>query len=397
MMRARELENGSRLVPLKFPLDEVPHLVIEPNLTCNLRCRSCYNRSPGVVKSLEMIRSELDFASTQRKLETVSLLGGEPTLHPDLPEIVAEVKRRGLTCQILTNGLVLHQDSSNELLDRLIGAGLNRILLHADVGQPRSGIDLSGFIRSLFERFEERRLYFGLAVTIYPENRARLPELARRYARYRFFDGILATLSKDTARTTQPLAPPAEVDLLTEHRAMASGLGVFPTTYVPSSLDDLEVTWLVYFYYLNPDTGAAFAISPRLNRVFRRFYRRLTGRHFFAMTAPAWLFRLNWFLTMMMELTLKPGRLGELARLLHQAGGLNRLRFHYVVVQSGPEWNVRAQQIQMCYHCPDATVRDGRLMPVCVADLIRPLGSASPPLEANRRLRETVHAHLEAS
>ncbi len=396
-MRATDLENAAQLVPLKFPSREVPHLVIEPNLTCNLRCRACYNRSRGVLKSLATIRSELDFALSRRKLETVSLLGGEPTLHPQLPEIVAEVKQRKLVCQILTNGVILFEDSRNLLLERLLAAGLDRILLHVDVGQPRMGIDRSRLVESLFNRFEQRHLYFGLTVTVYPENRATLPQLLKQYASYRFFDGVLATLSKDTALTTQPDGSPGEMDLVPEHRALASVLGVLPSTYLPSSLDDLEVTWLLYFYYLNSETGIAFSISPRLNRTFRQLYRRLTGRQFFAITPPPGTFALNFLITMATELALAPRRLGELVRLLSQSRGLQNLRFHYVVIQSGPEWNPQRRQVRLCHHCPDATVRNGHLLPVCVADLISPLEGDAPDCASNRVLRETVLAHLEES
>jgi hypothetical protein len=65
------------------------------------------------------------------------------------------------------------------------------------------------------------------------------------------------------------------------------------------------------------------------------------------------------------------------------------------VIQSGPEWNTQRQQVRLCYHCPDATVRNGHLMPVCVADLVSPLEGDVPDLPPNRNLRETVHAHLE--
>jgi len=395
-MLRTDLENSSDIRPQKTPLREVPHIVIEPNQTCNLRCRSCYNLDRDHVKSLDRIREEIDLARRKRNLDTVSLLGGEPTLHPRIGDIVSYVKSMGLICQMLTNGIVFLDPMRAGLLDDLVNAGLDRIVLHADTGQQRPGTRLESFCESVFDRFEQRRIPFSLSITLYPENRGTLPDLMTQYARYRFFDGILATLVKDPRNTAQqPADRAAGADILEEHEAIVRRLRILPAAYIPSSLDDSFISWLMYFYTLNTRTGATFGVSPRFNRLFRKGYRLLAGRYAFGMTSDPSQFKVTCLLSGIAEVLLSPSRLPSFLRLIRDSSAMDALRFHYIVIQSGPEWNAKHGKVQICHHCPDATIRNGKITPVCIADLINPILPAKPSRSSDEGLRQTVYAHLE--
>jgi hypothetical protein len=395
-MTRADLENASDIRPQKTPLREVPHIVIEPNQTCNLRCRSCYNLDRHQVKSLPRIHEEIDLARRKRNLDTVSLLGGEPTLHPRIVDVVSYVKSRGLICQILTNGIVFLDPKRAGFLDDLVRAGLDRIVLHADAGQRRPGTRLESFCESVFDQFEQRRLPFSLSITLYPENRGTLPDFIRKYARYRYFDGILATLVKDPRNTARPSADrSAGSDILEEHKAIARRLRILPAAYIPSSLDDSFISWLMYFFTLNTHTGATFGVSPRFNRLFRKAYRLLAGRYAFGMTTDPSQFKVTCLLSGLAEILLSPPRLLSFLRLIEDSSAMDALRFHYIVIQSGPEWNAGYGKVQICHHCPDATIRNGKITPVCIADLINPILPAKPGHPSDEALRQTVYAHLE--
>ena len=395
-MKVLELSNAGKLMPLKVAAREVPHAVIEPNYTCNRRCAACYNRFREGVKPFEQVTEEIDRAIALRNLETISILGGEPTLHPRLVEIVRYIKSKGLVCQILTNGLVFLRDESNCLLDKLVDAGLDRVVLHIDCGQGLTPGEVEQMRGVLFTRLEQRGVCFGLSVTLYTENLASVPDIMHRYARYRYFDGVLATLARDMGRAgTDPPVMPADHELHDVHASIEQGLGVQPSSFIPSNLDDQEVRWLIYFYYVNVATGATVPVSPRFNRCMRRGYRLLTGRHLFAVPMNPSLTRVWFLLTAVIESLLSPSQVFRHVRLALHSALLKSLRFQYIVLQSAPRVDADGGPVEICYHCPDATIRNGKLVPVCLADRISPTGEYRGSVPGDSVLADVVCAHLE--
>jgi hypothetical protein len=381
---------------MKIAAREVPHAVLESNYNCNRQCTHCYNRFRGIVKPLAQIKAEIDQTMAKRNLETISILGGEPTLHPHLPEIVRYIKSKNLVCQILTNGVVLLKAGGDALLDRLVDAGLDRIVVHVDDGQGLDEQEVGEMRTSLFTKFEQRKLYFALSVTLYADKPDAIPVVMKRYARYRYFDGILATVARHMDQVVQSLpSSNGSPELSDVYMNISNSLRVEPSSYLPSNLDDREVRWLIYFYYINAATGASVSISPAFTRLMRRVYRLLTGRHLFAVPMRPWLSRL-WFLcTLLAEMLLDPVKIFHYVHLVKSSALLRYVRFQYIVVQSAPQFNAEKQCVEICYHCPDATIRNGKLAPVCLADWISPPGKHLADEGGDPRISETVYAHLE--
>lgn len=77
------------------------------SFNCNNRCRFCAQggkRSSARGKSLKEITTLLRDAAA-KKITGVVFTGGEPTLHPDLPTVVAEARKMGFSSiQVQTNG-----------------------------------------------------------------------------------------------------------------------------------------------------------------------------------------------------------------------------------------------------------------------------------------------------
>lgn len=75
---------------------------------CNMRCSFCHN--PELVlpeRYVDAIPTSevLDFLKTRvGKIEGVTISGGEPTLQPDLPEFIAQVKKLGFLVKLDSNG-----------------------------------------------------------------------------------------------------------------------------------------------------------------------------------------------------------------------------------------------------------------------------------------------------
>jgi len=395
-MKASDIRHKVDLRPQKLSVRETPHLTIETNQSCNIRCRGCYNLYKKYVKPIARIKGEIDLALEKRNLETITLLGGEPTLHPDLPEVIRYVKSKNMNCVVLTNGVVFLDDKGDRLLDDMIASGLDRIVLHVDAGQAHIHDDIDRVRTHILDKFEKRKLAFALSTTVYMDSRGEIPELMRRYSRYRYFDGVLSILEMDTPLNFIPAANPKPVPTLwDEYDSISRELGIEPASYIPSSLDDDTICWLMFFYYINVRTGHTFWGSPEYSRIFRQVYRLFTGRHVFGITSsPAWL-PLMFFLSSLVELILHPGKTGAWLRVVRNSRALRDLRFQYILLQDGPRFVPHKNSVQLCYHCPDATIRNGKLTPLCAADLINPMEISDNKKPVSWDLYFTVYHHLE--
>lgn len=91
---------------------------------CNNNCPHCYAGGPRQT-------AELDTAAWKRIIEklaafqvpNVVFTGGEATLRPDLPELVAHAQAQGVVTGLITNGRLL----TLPMVDRLAGAGLDYV------------------------------------------------------------------------------------------------------------------------------------------------------------------------------------------------------------------------------------------------------------------------------
>ena len=107
---------------------------LEPTARCNLNCYGCYRKNiKDSHKSMEQVKHELDVFQALRKTDCISIAGGEPLLYPDIVELVAEIKSRGLKPIINSNGIAL----TKELLHDLKKAGVFGFTFHIDSKQGR--------------------------------------------------------------------------------------------------------------------------------------------------------------------------------------------------------------------------------------------------------------------
>jgi uncharacterized radical SAM superfamily Fe-S cluster-containing enzyme len=92
--------------------------IIEVNTACNLDCPICFAESgtghqpDGYSLSLEEVESMLDaFVRAEGEPESVQLSGGEPSIHPQILDMLAAAKERGIRLVMLnTNGIRLARD-----------------------------------------------------------------------------------------------------------------------------------------------------------------------------------------------------------------------------------------------------------------------------------------------
>ena len=90
----------------QFPLV----LMLEPLFKCNLACRGCGKiRQPQEIINRLMTRDECYEAVKTSGAPVVSMAGGEPLLHKDMPEIISGITARKKFVYLCTNGLLLEK------------------------------------------------------------------------------------------------------------------------------------------------------------------------------------------------------------------------------------------------------------------------------------------------
>ncbi len=390
------------LVRMPYETAQTPHLVIEVNQACNITCQACYKVRAGANKPLEQVLAEIDWALQQRRLDVVTLAGGEPTLHPDLPRIVGYLRERGILVQMLTNGTRL----TDERLEELARAGMFKVYLHVDARQRRPDVqeaDGEAGLGELRERIARRVRGHGIrcaaVITLYRSDLPELDRIVQQVLASPSLDWLLATLYTDFTGLAEQLGLQGTRDLLGEglvdqevtNEQVADHLrehfGWWPSAYVASSRRLDEKRWIFYYALLlrrGDEVVDVFHFDHRFGRniaLGNWMYRRVRGRYPFdillgqaAIVAVALAHAV---------LCLDPRRALQILRFL---GGLRpgrTLEFKALCFQQGPN-PTGDGGVEICRFCPDATVRDNRLVPVCLVDVLMPPGEDLSPAQQER-------------
>ena len=105
---------------------------IIPIRRCNLACTYCneFDKDSPPVPTPEMLRRIDKLAELGTSIVTFS--GGEPTLHPDLDDLIGHARKLGAIVTVITNGLLL----TPERIKRLNKAGLDYLQISIDNVRP---------------------------------------------------------------------------------------------------------------------------------------------------------------------------------------------------------------------------------------------------------------------
>lgn len=103
-----------------------------PMRRCNLACTYCneFDDISQPVPIEELCRRVDHLAALGSRIVTLS--GGEPTLHPQLDELIARIRFHGMIAGLITNGYLL----TPERIERLNRAGLDHLQISIDNVQP---------------------------------------------------------------------------------------------------------------------------------------------------------------------------------------------------------------------------------------------------------------------
>lgn len=146
---------------------------------CNFHCPYCRGLKDWVygdrklkMLSLEEIKRNIDYWCEPLPLENIRFSGGEPTLHPDIIEIVRYSKSKGIKrIAISTNG-----SNKLELYKELVESGVNDFSISLDACCAEDGDKMAGDIKGSFDkvveciRFLSKLTYVTVGVVLTPDN-----------------------------------------------------------------------------------------------------------------------------------------------------------------------------------------------------------------------------------
>jgi len=117
--------NLERIDPFSSSLTAPYRMDLALTYRCNNHCPHCYVARPTEYPTLETPawKTVIDRV-WDAGIPHVCFTGGEATLHPDLPELVAYAEEKGIVTGLLTNGRRLHDPA---YVDRLAEAGLDHV------------------------------------------------------------------------------------------------------------------------------------------------------------------------------------------------------------------------------------------------------------------------------
>jgi len=368
---------------IKMPWTDktIPHFVLEINRECNISCRGCYKKMDGTSKSLLEIEKELVTALSLRKVQTVSIAGGEPLLHPQILEIVELIHGKKLRAAIVTNGLL----ADKTILASLKTAGLDVIMFHVDEGQTRPDLpgnnieDIKKLRTRLISSAKDAGLDAGLCVTVYPEYLDRVPALFEYIIHNPDVNFGLISGYTDVAKMAAGSGCPGKA-VLPGPQAPSNNKLIMETIKNQLSIEPFGFLasgdtagngpdapqWMSYFIpviYSGEKTAIFLPRPTRFDLFLISLPRLVTGKfsYYFRPDSPAAAVQVFFN-------SLATGRLLEgIKFLLGLRSKKASLRSKRIIVENGARIDASGEAA-CCSFCPNATVRDGKLTRICLAD-----------------------------
>ena len=127
--RVRELRMVAKgLISTSHPI--LAHII--PMRRCNLACTYCneyddFSKPVPIDVMLGRIDKLADLGTT-----IITISGGEPLLHPELDDVIARIRKRGMLAGMITNGYLLVADR----IRKLNAAGLDHLQISIDNVNP---------------------------------------------------------------------------------------------------------------------------------------------------------------------------------------------------------------------------------------------------------------------
>jgi hypothetical protein len=376
------------LYRLPWNLADNPIAWLEPTQQCNLSCDGCYRENVKQHKPLDEVQADLDVFARLRNFDGVSIAGGDPLMHPELPEIIRRVTAMGRKAIINTNGLAL----TRELLVELKRAGLVGLTFHVDSKQGRPGWR----DKTEVQMNELRQTYADLVAgvgglacafnsTVYEDTLPEVPDLvdwagrnvgkvhtmvfilfrAAALAQFDYYAGgkkvdVGALVYGDSRKRRLDLSAREVVDVIRERHPDFS-----PCAYLNGTAEPDSFKWLLAMRVGTARKTYGW-VGPKFLELTQSAYHLWTGRYM-SYVAPAALATGRSVLlgTWPLDRGVRSAA-ASWARAIatHPLEALRELHMQSILVIQ-PIDHLEDGTQNMCDGCPDMTVHDGKLVWSC--------------------------------
>lgn len=213
---------------------------------CNLSCAHCYinpAQHGTAMLSRERLAAWIRLFADRRKKTNIIFLGGEPTMHPDLPYAIEVARACGYTTTVDSNGYLFH-----DFLERVDPERLDYLSFSLDgpdpaINDPIRGPGVFAVCTENLRRAVARGFNTSLIYTVSSRNIEHLPrmvELLTELGVHRFFIQVIGLRGKSA---TSPTSPQQRLQVAPEHwlavvpevarRVAARGIDVvYPKVYL---------------------------------------------------------------------------------------------------------------------------------------------------------------------
>ena len=383
------------LYRLPWSLNDNPIAWLEVTDICNLACEGCYRSTLTQHKPLEEIKEELNFFKRWRNPDNVSIAGGEPLLHPEICEIIAEIDQLGMKPIILTNATKL----TPELLKEMKQAGLAGFTIHIDSHQSRPGWEgkteaAHNELRQLYAEMIAKigGLYTIFNATVFPSTYESIPDIVRwglknfeivqglvfityRTAATDVYEGLDAHSQQVDMSQLSYIKDRFEEDFVTGPEVYQKIKSVCPdyeaAGYLGGTQRHDSYKWMVSAL-VGSRHGVYGSVGSRGMEIAQTFHHLFKGTYlaYLSSTRIGPLTFLLWpfdphlrraFGRRLKELVLRPWRL------------FSSVRLQSIGIIQAPDIQ-ETGMADMCDSCPDMTVYDGKLINSCRMDEYRLFG-----------------------
>jgi pyruvate-formate lyase-activating enzyme len=383
------------LYRLPWSMNDNPIAWLEVTDICNIHCEGCYRQYMTGHKTLEQVKSEVDFFIQWRNPDNFSIAGGEPLIYPYIVELVEYIASKGVKPVILTNAVALNP----EILHKLKQAGLAGFTIHIDSHQNRphwigkSEADHNELRQKCADMIAaEGGLYVIFNSTVYPSTFHEIPDVVRwGQANIDKVNGLVfityRTATSDTNVALNTLDQKVDMEKLSYVKDSFSEKFVtspevyeliqqnFPVYdaagYLGGSVRHDTFKWLI-----GAQVGSKAQVYGSVGK--RTMELAQAGHHFFTGRYLAYLSEAaiggKIFLLSPFDRTLRAAWKKQLGQILRHPGRL----FEKVYVQSigiiqAPDV-MEDGRADMCDSCPDITIFEGKFINSCRMDEYRLFG-----------------------